>query len=150
MKTGIIMCLVLIAIAPKQLIQALLPAPIKQSGMSVCSGTILFRVGVCMLSVRQFVLKRLLYFIRGVSFSRRDSLPQKLSGWGMTCIARASAMAGRVYGLAASDMARTAYPKNEKLIGVSSANPRLTQFVLCSHIFDYNSFALIKNQKSKI
>ena len=62
MTTGIIMCLVLIA-----------------------------------LSVRQLVLERLLYFIRGVSFSRRDSLPQKLSGWGRTCIARASAMDGRVF-----------------------------------------------------
>jgi len=95
-------------------------------------------------------LKRLLFFVRAVYIPHADKLPQEASQWGKSCIARATAMYGNVYGLAASGRALTAYPKNEQMIGAGEVNRRITLFGFCSHSCDYDRFAPIENQKSKI
>ena len=158
MMTYVSLLLIVTVVATVLLKQALAPAQFVQHGKPASPET-LRAGGAVVFSQTELIknrkskienLKRLLYFIRGVYIPHADKLPQEASQWGKSCIARATAMYGNVYGLAASGRALTAYPKNEQMIGAGEANRRITRFGFCSHSCDYNRFAPIENRKSKI
>ena len=71
--------------------------------------------------------------IRGVCEPRAGGLPHKAPVREKSCIARATATHGKVYGLAASGMAHTAEPENENSIGGSEANKK-SKFAYCGYL----------------
>ena len=96
--------LIFLAVAHAALVKALFSAQFVQNEKLAYPELLLFRDGSAVHlsfepSTAKFRLKRLLFFIRGVCNPHADKLPQKLSQWGRSCIARATAMDGNVYGL---------------------------------------------------
>jgi len=93
-----------------------------------CPETQLFRAGGAVQGNRAEAiknLKQLLSFIIGVYNPHASGLSHKAQEWGKSCVARATAMFGNIYGLAASGMRLSAYSKKGNAIGVGVANQKL-------------------------